>query len=38
MAAPATIARYPFLTGGGAMAERIAAFDWARTPLGPIES
>ena len=27
---------YPFLVGDGEMAERIAAFDWAATPLGPI--
>ncbi len=26
-----------FLSGGGALGELIAAFDWARTPLGPIE-
>lgn len=38
MAPPVTSLRYPFLTGGGAMAEHIAAFDWAGTPLGPIES
>jgi hypothetical protein len=25
-----------FLTGGGALGERIAAFDWARTPIGPL--
>ena len=31
-------ARYPFLTGGGEAAEIIARFDWAATPLGPIES
>ena len=30
--------RYPFLTGGGEAAEIIASFDWAATPLGPIES
>jgi PAS domain S-box-containing protein len=27
-----------FLTGGGEMGERIRAFDWARTPLGPADS
>src|SRR5215467_2111373 len=27
-----------FLAGGGEMGERIRAFDWSRTPLGPIES
>ena len=26
-----------FLLGGGAMAEEIRAFDWAATPLGPME-
>ena len=26
------------LTGGGEMGERIRAFDWAKTPLGPIHS
>ena len=26
-----------FLAGGGEMGERIRAFDWASTPLGPIE-
>ena len=26
----------PFLAGGGELAERIAAFDWASTPIGPI--
>ena len=31
-------ARYPFLSGGGEAAEIIASFDWAETPLGPIES
>jgi signal transduction histidine kinase/PAS domain-containing protein/ActR/RegA family two-component response regulator len=31
-------ARYPFLCGGGEAAEIIASFDWAATPLGPIES
>jgi PAS domain S-box-containing protein len=30
--------RYPFLSGGGAVAALIAAFDWAATSLGPIES
>ena len=38
MAPPATTQKYPFLTGGGAMAELISAFDWASTPLGPIGS
>ena len=33
-----TPARYPFLSGGGEAAEIIASFDWAATPLGPIES
>jgi PAS domain S-box-containing protein len=28
---------YPFLIGGGALGKRIAAHDWASTPLGPIE-
>jgi PAS domain S-box-containing protein len=27
-----------FLSGGGEMGERIRAFDWAGTPLGPVES
>src|SRR5580658_5457815 len=27
-----------FLSGGGEMGERIAAFDWTKTPIGPIES
>jgi signal transduction histidine kinase/DNA-binding response OmpR family regulator len=27
-----------FLSGGGEMGERIRAFDWAKTPLGPIAS
>ena len=31
-------ARYPFLSGGGEAAEIIAGFDWAATPLGPIEN
>src|SRR5436853_274056 len=26
-----------FLAGGGEMGERTRAFDWSRTPLGPIE-
>jgi PAS domain S-box-containing protein len=26
-----------FLSGGGEMGERIRAFDWAKTPLGPVE-
>jgi signal transduction histidine kinase/PAS domain-containing protein len=33
-----TPARYPFLSGGGEAAEIIAGFEWAATPLGPIES
>ena len=33
-----TPARYPFLSGGGEAAEIIAGFDWAATPLGPIEN
>ncbi len=33
-----TPARHPFLTGGGEAADIIASFDWAATPLGPIES
>ncbi|HEY5205160.1 MAG TPA: ATP-binding protein [Roseiarcus sp.] len=33
-----TPARDPFLSGGGEAAEIIAGFDWAATPLGPIES
>jgi PAS domain S-box-containing protein len=33
-----TSPRYPFLSGGGEAAEIIAGFDWAATPLGPIES
>ncbi len=33
-----TPARYPFLSGGGEAAEIIASFDWAATPLGPIEN
>jgi PAS domain S-box-containing protein len=28
----------PILIGGGEMGERIRAFDWSQTPLGPIES
>jgi hypothetical protein len=31
-------ARFPFLTGGGEAAQIIMSFDWAATPLGPIES
>jgi PAS domain S-box-containing protein len=34
---PATPAK-SILTGGGEMGERIRAFDWSKTPLGPIES
>ena len=33
-----TNANIAFLGRGGDMAERIRAFDWSRTPLGPIES
>jgi PAS domain S-box-containing protein len=33
-----TPSRHPFLTGGGEAAEIIARFDWAATPLGPIET
>jgi len=29
---------HEFLIGGGEMGERIRAFDWSRTPLGPIAS
>lgn len=29
---------YPFLTGGGALAECIAAFDWGATALGPLDT
>ena len=33
-----TISNTPtFLAGGGEMGERIRAFDWAKTPLGPVE-
>jgi hypothetical protein len=28
---------FAFLLGGGEMGERIRAFDWASTPLGPVE-
>lgn len=31
-----TGAMEPFLIGGGELAERIAAFDWSATPIGPI--
>jgi hypothetical protein len=34
MKGPSTLG---FLTGGGEMGERTQAFDWSRTPLGPIE-
>src|SRR5919106_1309496 len=27
-----------FLAGGGEMGERIRAFDWSKTPIGPVES
>src|SRR4051794_18365622 len=27
-----------FVAGGGEMGERIRAFDWAKTPLGPLET
>ncbi len=30
--------RHPFLTSGGEAADIIARFDWAATPLGPIET
>jgi signal transduction histidine kinase/ActR/RegA family two-component response regulator len=30
--------RYAFLSGGGEAAEIIASFNWAATPLGPIET
>ena len=36
--AAASRADRTFLTGGGAMAERIAEFDWSATSLGPISS
>jgi len=29
--------RYPFLSGGGDAARLISAFDWTRTPIGPID-
>jgi PAS domain-containing protein len=32
-----TPSQFDFLTGGGEMGERIRAFDWAGTPLGPPE-
>jgi PAS domain S-box-containing protein len=35
---PAQVDCYAFPAGGGEMGERIRAFDWARTPLGPIDS
>lgn len=31
-------AQFAFLTHGGEMAHRIAAFDWAATPIGPIDA
>lgn len=31
------IVEHPFLTGGGACADIVAAKDWTATPLGPIE-
>jgi PAS domain S-box-containing protein len=31
-------AKAAFLQGGGEMGERICAFDWSKTPLGPIET
>ena len=34
----ASRADHAFLTGGGAMAQRIADFDWSATSLGPISS
>lgn len=30
--------RADFLAGAGEMGARIRTFDWARTPLGPLES
>ena len=36
--ATASRADRAFLTGGGAMAQRIAEFDWSATSLGPISS
>jgi signal transduction histidine kinase len=35
---PATAPGSAFLAGGGRLGEIIAAFDWAKTPLGPIEN
>ncbi len=35
---PASVMFPSFLTGGGEMAQRIAAYDWSSSPLGPIES
>jgi CheY-like chemotaxis protein len=32
---PSSDGNFTFLAGGGEMGERIRAFDWARTPLGP---
>jgi len=28
---------FEFLAGDGEMARRIRAFDWSKTPLGPVE-
>jgi PAS domain S-box-containing protein len=37
MTRPKTARDLSFLAGGGEMGERIRAFDWARTPVGPVE-
>jgi hypothetical protein len=29
---------YAFLGGGGEIASRMRAFDWSKTPLGPVDS
>jgi PAS domain-containing protein len=34
---PAIAAPHAFLAGGGKVAEIISAFDWSKTPLGPLE-
>jgi PAS domain S-box-containing protein len=36
--APALASSLSFLDGGGEMGARMREFDWARTPLGPVES
>src|SRR5512139_2974893 len=36
--ASAPLSQHETLAGGGELGERIRAFDWASTPLGPIES